>query len=59
MASLSTARATFKVIFGFITTGIFLAHSFFFSRHPCQRQPIPSNQGYLVVPWDGTVPSEF
>ena len=29
--SLSTAFATFKVILGFITMGIFLAHPFFFS----------------------------
>ena len=31
--SLSTACATFKVIFGFITMGIFLAHPFFFSSY--------------------------
>ena len=56
--SLSTAFATFKVILGFITMGIFWLAPFF-SHRPARLQPIPSNQRCWVARLDGTEPSEF
>ena len=50
--SVSTAFATFKVILGFITMGIFLAHPFFFSSsYPTTTQSIKSTVLGGTVGW--------